>query len=231
MPKILVRFIYNIRASYKTHVIKDMEINIHERPDIINTYVIETMGVHYSRSRIHGVVLDQNYSGLFFFSSSQLHNPDVNLSRVAAKYHLKIPFDICGEDFGRVTHVRGLVCVTDKHILEAKKETVRVFFNPSTRESLILPKVKTRNVTAVMKTSLGYDPNDKKFKVLLSMTSKDFRKDKFEEKQVLTLGTGTWRMFECCIPHYYVFQEICINWCYLLSSYHFVFEDRYDSVF
>ncbi|CAA7029805.1 unnamed protein product [Microthlaspi erraticum] len=182
------------------------DVAVHSYTDIVVNFVSQLTSFDVSSVCTNVLLFAcEDYSELFFFSSSQLHNPDVNLSPVAAKYHMNLPF-------GRVTHVRGLVCVTDKQILEARKETVRVIFNPSTRESLILPKVKTRNVTAVMITSLGYDPIDKKFKVLLSTTAEGFRKEMFEEHhQVLTLGTGTWRTIECCIPHCRVFQEICIN--------------------
>ncbi|KAL0689077.1 hypothetical protein Bca4012_088754 [Brassica carinata] len=64
----------------------------------------------------------------------------------------------------------------------------------------------------VVRSMFGYDPIHKQFKVLCMTRLSDGRD--YQEHQVLTLGAPdrSWRMLECCIPHYgYPPKEICIN--------------------
>ncbi|KAL1216966.1 F-box protein [Cardamine amara subsp. amara] len=91
--------------------------------------------------------------------------------------------------------------------------------NPSTRQSLALPKVKTRKMIGVMmkRGVLGYDPINKQYKVLsMTWVINGRREEASVEHQVLTLGTENplWRKIKCCIPHcpeYGEISEICIN--------------------
>ncbi|CAN6916304.1 unnamed protein product, partial [Brassica oleracea] len=95
-------------------------------------------------------------------------------------------------------------------VLEGERETVLFICNPSTRQVLHLPKVKTSR--PVVRSMFGYDPIHKQFKVLCMTRLSDGRD--YQEHQVLTLGAPdrSWRMLECCIPHYgYPPKEICIN--------------------
>ncbi|KAF3599329.1 hypothetical protein F2Q69_00034690 [Brassica cretica] len=93
---------------------------------------------------------------------------------------------------------------------EGERETVLFICNPSTRQVLHLPKVKTSR--PVVRSTFGYDPIHKKFKVLCMTRLSDGRD--YQEHQVLTLGAPdrSWRMLECCIPHYgYPPKEICLR--------------------
>ncbi|KAL0801148.1 hypothetical protein Bca101_056324 [Brassica carinata] len=94
------------------------------------------------------------------------------------------------------------------------KETVlSTIYNLSTRQAIHLPNVKTSSNNFV-KTYLGFDPIDKKFKVLSITTTQAGDSD---EHQVLTLGTPniSWRSIKSCFisyyyPHYFN-DGICIN--------------------
>ncbi|KAF8091602.1 hypothetical protein N665_0441s0009 [Sinapis alba] len=157
-----------------------------------------------SRSRPQTLFSCRKNSELFFFSTPHVQNPE-RWPLVAANYHMKFPFDDRShESFGPV---HGLVSL--RHLLESKK-TVPMICNPTTGQSLLLPKVKTKGGEMVY-SSLGYDPVGKEFK-LLSMT--DMVHGSSEEHQVLTLGTGnvSWRKIECCISVCYAqYNGICIN--------------------
>ncbi|CAA7044446.1 unnamed protein product [Microthlaspi erraticum] len=134
---------------------------------------------------------------LLFFSSPQPQNPDENSSSVVAN----IKFSVHGSR-GDIDYVHGLVSLLCNQNSRGKEETLAVICNPSTRESVILPKVKMMRGARV-KCLLGYDPIDKQFKVL-SMTKGDYRLGvSWEKHQVLTLGTGgkpSWRKIECPYP-------------------------------
>lgn len=164
----------------------------------------------WARPQVLLACQDHN-DGLSFFSSPQLQNPDVSSSPVTANYHMTYPYDVSFE-IPRLP-VHGLVCVITKRVVKRRKETVHVICNPSTGESLTLPKVTTQRVG--VRNLFGYDPIDKQFKVLC-MTSAGCTADGvlYREHQVLTLGTGNllWRKIKCCIPHAPApEQDICIN--------------------
>ncbi|KAG2296720.1 hypothetical protein Bca52824_043389 [Brassica carinata] len=149
----------------------------------------------------------QENDELLFFTAPQVHTS----SLVSPNHHKKIPFllstsQICG-------HLRGLICLTHQRTVKKRKETVPVMFNPSTGESLELPKVKTSMV--MVRSFFAYDPVANQFKVL-SMSWPCYKSGWIcKDHQVLTLGTGnlSWRMVECSIPHHPTYDGICINGC------------------
>ncbi|XP_019100809.1 PREDICTED: F-box protein DOR-like [Camelina sativa] len=146
-------------------------------------------------------------SELCFFSTPQLLNPDQRSSLIAASYHMKIPFDC---RYNIVSPIGGLVFIRYGHIFEGRKtpELLSVIWNPSTRQSLTLPRPNTRK-RLCLQSYFGYDPTEKQYKVL----SMSVEGDIYKEHQVLTLGTEklSWRMIECCIPHSHGSKGICIN--------------------
>ncbi|KAF2542588.1 hypothetical protein F2Q68_00030677 [Brassica cretica] len=148
-------------------------------------------------------------SELFLFSSSASPHPDENSSPppIVASRHMKLSFGGFGEiSCGRPVY--GLVCVKHVRVLDGEKETALAICNPSTRQVLHLPKVETETRRLKLRSMFGYDPVDKQYKVLC-MTSDG------GHFQVLTLGSPnrSWRMLECCIPHYDypLLKEICID--------------------
>ncbi|XP_010418692.1 PREDICTED: F-box protein DOR-like [Camelina sativa] len=135
----------------------------------------------------------QNHGGFFFFSSPQNHPDEDSSSVVAANRLTHFPFDSYCK-IGGIVH--GLVCLVDKRISKGRTETVAVICNPSTGESLPLPKVKTMKLNG--RSFMGYDPIGKQFKVL-SMTWPRYGRR-------LTL-------IECSLPNHSVYDEtgICIS--------------------
>ncbi|RID66764.1 hypothetical protein BRARA_D01880 [Brassica rapa] len=82
--------------------------------------------------------------------------------------------------------------------------------NPSTGQSVILPKMKSRKRTGAT-SFFGYDPTEKQFKVLSMFITKNGISN---EHQVLTLaptGKLSVRIIECSIPHCPQSPGICIN--------------------
>ncbi|XP_023640514.1 putative F-box protein At2g19630 [Capsella rubella] len=150
---------------------------------------------------------------LFFFTAPQSQNPDGNSSLVSSSYQMKVHYDpfyssqVCGD-------VRGLVCLTHRQVVKGRKETVPMICNPSTRQALPLPKVKTRKVK--VRTFSIYDPIGKLFK-LLSMTWLCYGNDdkNCKEYQILTLGKPSlpWRMIGCSMPHHPVHNGMIIDGC------------------
>ena len=148
----------------------------------------------------------QKESELIFLSSPQPKNPDEAVS----DHHMSFPFE-------RVdavsSSVNGYVCITDERISKGRKtpEDVLVICNPSTGQSVTLPKIpKMKKMKRTAKSFFLYDPIEKQHKVL-AMAMVDGR----DVHQVLTLkGTRnlTWRMIECSVPHYYPGPKcICID--------------------
>ncbi|KFK30034.1 hypothetical protein AALP_AA7G209000 [Arabis alpina] len=143
---------------------------------------------------------------VFFYSSPQ--NPYEKSSPITANYHMKFPFD--DDDFV-LRPVHGLICLKQIRIFKGRNTTALMICNPSTGQSLTLPRVKTRRVDVM--SFLGYDPVGKQFK-LLSMTSSISGSNRVSaEHQILTLGNGklSWRKIECSTPHYPLSRGICIN--------------------
>ncbi|KAL1226018.1 F-box protein [Cardamine amara subsp. amara] len=145
----------------------------------------------------------QTDSKLVIFSSPQPQNPNENSSLVSPSYHMSFSFNFGTSKI--CNHVNGLLCL--KHLRNRKKSTVLEICNPSTGQSLTLPKVNTSSVKPV-RSYLGYDPVEKQYKVLSMSWSYVF-----EEHQVLTLGTGepTWRRIECYRPHWSLHKAVCVN--------------------
>ncbi|CAL9245548.1 unnamed protein product [Arabidopsis halleri] len=170
----------------------------------------------------------------FFFSSP--HPQD--LSPISANIHMSFPVN-CPSNICRPVH--GWVCGSHQRTTKGTTVTVPLICNPSTGESLALCKVKTRRKGVI--SFLGFDPIDKKFKVLCMTRAYVGRADS-EEHQVLTLETGkkpSRKMIECDILHYPTVVEhtngfsqydgVCINGVlYYLAIVHGVSDDRYPDV-
>ncbi|KAJ4903336.1 F-box protein DOR [Raphanus sativus] len=81
--------------------------------------------------------------------------------------------------------------------------------NPSTGQSFILPKMKSKKWTGA-RSFFGYDPTEKQFKLLSMIVSTNMS----SEHQVLTLATTgklSVRIVECGIPHCPLPHGICID--------------------
>ncbi|CAH8269363.1 unnamed protein product [Arabidopsis lyrata] len=170
----------------------------------------------------------------FFFSSP--HTQD--LSPISANIHMSFPVN-CPSNICRPVH--GWVCGSHQRTTKGTTVTVPLICNPSTGESLALCKVKTRRKGVI--SFLGFDPIDKKFKVLCMTRAYVGRADS-EEHQVLTLETGkkpSRKMIECDILHYPTVVEhtngfsqydgVCINGVlYYLAIVHGVSDHRYPDV-
>lgn len=150
---------------------------------------------------------------LFFFSSSSPQPHDDENSSLSTEncYRMKIPCEFTSDV--SVSAIRGLVFLRVERGLKGKAH-LSLICNPSTGESLILPKVKSRRKIGVT-SYFTYDPVEKQYKVL-SMTwhPKGNRWQGTEEHQVLTLGGGesSWRKIECSI-HYKLITDhhVCID--------------------
>ncbi|ANM65297.1 F-box and associated interaction domains-containing protein [Arabidopsis thaliana] len=170
----------------------------------------------------------------FFFSSP--HPQD--LSPIAANLHMSFPIS-CPSNICRP--VRGWLCGLHQRTTKGTTVTEPLICNPSTGESVVLRKVKTRRKGVI--SFLGFDPIDKNFKVLCMTRSCIGRADS-EEHQVHTLETGkkpSRKMIECDILHYPVpvehtngfsqYDGVCINGVlYYLAIVHGVSDDRYPDV-
>ncbi|CAD5323974.1 unnamed protein product [Arabidopsis thaliana] len=153
-----------------------------------------------------------NDNGYFFFSSNQPQNLDENSSPIAAYPLTHVPKS---RDLG--PPINGLVSLRGERILKGRIRPVDVsiIYNPSTGESLTLPKTNMNRKKIYTVTSfLGYDPIEKQYKVL-SMNMSYEKHPKCEGYQVLTLGTGklSGRMIKCCLNYQHPLKnsEICIN--------------------
>ncbi|XP_023640387.1 F-box protein DOR-like [Capsella rubella] len=155
----------------------------------------------------------KDYDKMWFFSSPQPQNiPDENLPAVTATYHMSVRFD---HRYTNISPINGLFCLRTGRNLKGRQNPLLelVIFNPSTGQSLVLPKMKTMRRVG-LHSYLGYDPVEKLFKVLSMSWLVGGRNISFEEHQVLTLGTRepSWRMIECSRPHFTLDNNgICIN--------------------
>ncbi|CAA7044452.1 unnamed protein product [Microthlaspi erraticum] len=93
--------------------------------------------------------------GVVFFTSPQPQSPDEKSSPVVASCHMKFYFKV-SIDIDDISYgVHGIVCLSSNRISKGKEERAPVIWNPSTGESGILPKVKTRRPDTV-KFLFGY---------------------------------------------------------------------------
>ncbi|KAJ4903421.1 F-box protein DOR [Raphanus sativus] len=152
---------------------------------------------------------------LFFFSAPQPQNPDENSSPVVATYHMKFSFHACLLGSFKLSGLdHGLVGLTSTWIGKGREPPlVPMMCNPSTGQSLLLPRVKTKRVKAM--SLFGYDPIDKQVKVLSMPVSQGSVLPVAEEYQVVTLGTGklSQRMINCGreLCYYPHLRGKCIN--------------------
>ncbi|KAJ4885234.1 F-box protein [Raphanus sativus] len=140
------------------------------------------------------------YDKLLLFSAPQTQNLGPKSSVVAR------PYQTHSSNLEITSSLHGLICCQVK----SGDYTTPVICNPATGEFLRLPKLKRDEQMQTPMIYCGYDPTDKKFK-MLSIS------DNFNTSQarVLTLGTGKhlWRKIKC-IPHNPVVSQdhmICID--------------------
>ncbi|CAN6968958.1 hypothetical protein Bca4012_033733 [Brassica carinata] len=136
---------------------------------------------------------------IHFLLSSQLNHPKHNSYVVATNHITRSPgyYKLFG-------CTNGFFCYGAKQGRN-KPVLVTVICNPSTGQSLTLPRLNSKEKYRV-ESYLGYDPIAKQFKVLSLC-------DDGKEHRVLTLGTKkqSWRLVECCIPHCSSGKWICIS--------------------
>lgn len=149
---------------------------------------------------------------MFFFSSSS-PQPQGSSLLTTSYYGMKVPGH-CYSFYVKFSCIKGLALLRFKRVLNEHGH-VSVICNPSTGQSLILPKVKTRRRIGV-RSYLGYDPVEKQHKVL-SMTWLFYGSQWLvsEEHQVLTLGVKepSWRKIECSITYTsnHKYHHVCID--------------------
>ncbi|KAJ4903435.1 F-box protein DOR [Raphanus sativus] len=161
----------------------------------------------------------QVHSEVVLFSSPQLSNPEENsyVYVVATKHLALSPY------FSRnyVCSTNGFFCDKTYVILKEEKYPgfAPVIRNPNTGQSLTLPILISKKRYGVQSyigydlSYLGYEPIAKEFKVLSMIKSRVSDEWISVDHQVLTLGTKnlSWRLVECCIPHYFSDKWICIS--------------------
>lgn len=103
-------------------------------------------------------------NGLFLFSSHQPQTHNEISAAIDTSYltHVPMTYQVCGM-------INGLICLKGMRIFKgSKKPTLAlVLCNPTTGESLTLPKMKMkRREIFEVKSYFGYDPSEKQFKVL-----------------------------------------------------------------
>ncbi|XP_018483420.1 putative F-box protein At3g23960 [Raphanus sativus] len=108
----------------------------------------------------------------------------------------------------------GFFLYYDQRFFEGLKGlvTLAVIGNPSTGQSLTLPRLKSKMRNGRTTYLLGYDPISKEFKVLSSAYQWVKNVWISVDCHVLTLGTRrlSWRKVQCCIPHWHSGKCICI---------------------
>ncbi|KAJ4902890.1 F-box protein DOR [Raphanus sativus] len=154
-----------------------------------------------------------DYTQIRFFSSSQPKHPKDNSYVVATNRMARPP----GYDklFGCTN---GFFCYGGTQGRN-KPVLVTVICNPSTGQSLTLPRLNSKDNYGV-ESYLGYDPIAKEFKVLSLRDGKEFH--------VLTLGTKklSWRVVECCIPH----CSSCCKWICISGVLYYIARESRSSV-
>ncbi|XP_048610025.1 putative F-box protein At2g19630 isoform X1 [Brassica napus] len=144
-------------------------------------------------------------SKYIFFSSPQPENPEENSYVVASNHLARFP-----SSYSLFGCTYGFLCFGANMMLNCDSD--EMIWNPSTGQSLTLPRLNSRLRVGV-DSYLGYDPVAKQLKVL-SMNRSVASGELFSvEHQVLTLGTKnlSWRLVECCVPHFSCRKWICIG--------------------
>ncbi|KAF3577421.1 hypothetical protein DY000_02035045 [Brassica cretica] len=147
-------------------------------------------------------------SEVVFFSSPQPQNPEENSCVVATNYLARFP--TYHGIYSCSTY--GFFCYkAEKEQKRPVSVCVPAICNPNTGQSLTLPILISKKRYGV-RSYLGYEPMEKELK-LLSMNSSRNGERISVEHQVLTLGTNnlSWRLVECCVPHYFSDKWICIS--------------------
>ncbi|CAA7018515.1 unnamed protein product [Microthlaspi erraticum] len=146
-------------------------------------------------------------SNLFVYSSTQPKDLDVDSSVVATPHHTSL-----GTSFYKLCRpLRGLVCILHSE----NNSSWAVISNPITGEHVTTPKLSVRGASTSIdgkaEYSFGYDPIDKRFKVL-RITWLSCKKVKWGVKyHVLTLETGnsnlSWRKIKSCTTLHYPLND------------------------
>ncbi|KAF8092259.1 hypothetical protein N665_0420s0022 [Sinapis alba] len=150
------------------------------------------------------------FKGKWHFFSSPQHHFDETASVVTPDYQMVISGDWYEEV---CLSANGFVYLYEKQMIKGKMERVPVLCNPSTGQTISLPKVRAKNNE--LRSFLGYDPIEKKFKVLCMTVTRYRRQVRSREHHVLTLGKGnlSWRKIECDSTYFPQKHNkgICIN--------------------
>ncbi|CAN6843020.1 unnamed protein product, partial [Brassica oleracea var. botrytis] len=162
-----------------------------------------------ARPQLLFVLDDYSVGELVFISSPQPENPEENSYVVASN-----PLACFPRSSGFYGCTNGFFCYGANRNLKRLKRPVcvPVICNPSTAQSLILPRLISKKRYGVQ-SYLGYEPMEKELK-LLSMNSSLVSDEWISvEHQVLTLGTTklSWRLVECSISHCPSTKWICIS--------------------
>ncbi|XP_010418673.1 PREDICTED: putative F-box protein At3g23960 [Camelina sativa] len=191
---LVIEILARLQAKYigRCRCVSKLWANILCRQDFTELFLTKS----FARPQLLFACL-MNDSGLSFFSSS--HQPQKILTAIDTTYLTHVPktYQVCGT-------INGLICLKGIRIFKGcmNPASALVLCNPTTRESLPLPKMKTtRRKENDVKSYFGYVPTEKQFKVL-SMTLPV--KGNSEGHQVLTFRTDkklSWRMITRCIPH------------------------------
>ncbi|KAJ4894978.1 putative F-box protein [Raphanus sativus] len=157
-----------------------------------------------SRPRLLLAIGDYTYK---FFSSPQPHYSLDKSSHhvVTADSHMKYLEDmqLCFSSYAS-----GLMCCRQYNFnpMENNLYVVHVICNPSTGHHVLLPKLILNIRHYGSFSSLGFDPVDRQFKVLLTV---------YKDKRIITLRTGEmrWRKIQCSLAHQVenMHEGICIN--------------------
>lgn len=192
------------KSIARFHCVSKQWTSILDRPDFTDHF----LKMSSSRPRL---LFTFKVSGKWlFFSAPQPLHPDQNSSPLAVDRHMCSPTITCSLQIH--APLRGWLCAKDLWLVRGCEDPRGMIYNPSTGQSITLPRVRTRRVD--VRTYFGFDPINKQFKVLCMTVCRKPRKEAAEEYQVLTLETEekqSWRMIECSLPHVPLCGGICID--------------------
>ncbi|KAG7593525.1 F-box associated interaction domain [Arabidopsis thaliana x Arabidopsis arenosa] len=137
---------------------------------------------------------------LIFCSSPQFQNPEGSSLVVTAEFHISFPADWCLQNCCAVS---GLIYCPNS---PKSVDRLPLICKPSTGQQVSLPNAK--KTKEFVHNFFGYDPILKQFKVMVISHDKDAVAEEF---QILTLGTGKWRLRKGILHHYPLSEGICIN--------------------